>query len=413
MTIDSKDKQRRIKFNMGVCNSRDTIPSLEANVDEQKVTKVPLDDDIRDVKKPSLIISIAPEDQRVPESLSANWQIRHSRNGSGTGPLVATSRERIGIQPNDSPDNEGNSLLLVPRQSVLKSITRYGTGSEITAQGSAESELYSKKSCVRFIEGDIAVQDLEESKRMNKISSKCDEVLKGLKELKPELIREIHGHYDPSIPITGPWFHNITQSTYSGQCRSMTPHGWGRLITKKGEVIDAYFQNGMIMYFAQIIFSDGTWYKGGFDKKLKNGPGKYVDKFGLSTKCTWVNGEAAGPTIIKDQNNRVLFEGTILKGMREGPGIFYDRVNRFEYRGNFLNDQFQGYGRKEYENGIVYEGNFTAGLETGEGEIRLIDGRIYKGPFASGKPHGAGILITDYGVVRPIRYHNGQLIRQI
>ncbi len=392
---------------MGVCNSKDTMPSLELESGEEIVASL-VNDKIKDTKKPSLIISSIPEDQGNPKvQVQQDAASPKGGNFSSTG---LSGREKNGHQHTESPDGDASGLLLVPRQSVLKTITRYGTGSDVTAQGSAEGEFYSKKSCVRFIEGDVLVQDLEESKKMNKISSKSEEVLKKLKELNPEEIKEIAELYDSTIPVTGPWFHSITQSTYSGQCRNMTPHGWGRLVTKKGEVIDAFFQNGMITRFAQIVFSDGTWYRGGFDKKLKNGPGIYVDSFGLSTECTWINGEAAGYTIIKDSKNRILFEGTIEKGMRQRFGRLYDRGNKFEYRGNFLNNQFHGQGRKEYENGVVYEGNFVSGVESGEGQIIFIDGRKYKGNFSQGKPHGIGILTTDYGDTRSVTYKLGQLI---
>lgn len=384
------------------------MPSLEAESIEGQIAPIASPEQIKDNKKPSVIISSAPED---PKDREMQFELIGSKQASILGNTGPQSREKSGIQQFESPENEGSTLLLVPRQSVLKSITRYGTGSDATAQGSAETELYSKKSFVRFIEGDVAMQDLEESKRMNKVSSKCEEVLRDLKELKPEEISEIRELYDPSVEVSGPWIHSMTQSTYVGQCRSMTPHGWGRLITRKGEVIDAFFQNGVITRYAQIVFADGTWYRGGFDKKLKNGLGTYVDKFGLSTECSWVNGEAAGPTIIRDRKGRILFEGSIERGMRERSGRFYDRVNKFEYKGNFLNDQFQGHGRKQYENGVVYEGNFTEGIESGEGEITFVDGRRYIGTFVLGKPHGSGSLITDYGEVRLVKYANGQLVR--
>ena len=58
-----------------------------------------------------------------------------------------------------------------------------------------------------------------------------------------------------------------------------------------------------------------------------------------------------------------------------------------------------GFGRKEYSNGVIYEGNFVNGIPEGQGTIYYTDGSVYKGEVRMSEPWGKGKLTYADGTV--------------
>lgn len=230
-----------------------------------------------------------------------------------------------------------------------------------------------------------------------------------LKALKPEDIFEVEDCYDPSVPTTGPWLDPKTKSTYFGQCQNKQPHGWGRLVTQTGEVIDGFFMNGIPDVYVRVVYLDGSMYQGCIRNLKKNGLGVFVDSSGHSTASKWVDDQADDMTIVKGLDDQIIFQGTIKQGMRDGEGFFKDYIHGYEYKGRFSLNLYNGYGVKIYTNGQVYKGNFVDGLEDGNGTLTFNDGRVFSGQFFKGVPHGTGDLTSDEGKTRSVTYHHGKL----
>lgn len=269
------------------------------------------------------------------------------------------------------------------------------------------SDANSEGTVVRFIEGDVSISNLRPTSKMNPIHQKVLERLELLGDLDPSSISNISDVYDPKIPLEGPFKHVGLRTTYFGQVDHECPHGWGRLVTHRGEVIDGFFERGEISRFSRIISRDGSYYEGGLRNKLKNGRGTFTDKHGISTRSDWVDGKANGKTIITDSSSKVIFSGNVFNGYREGNASYYDKTQKFTYNGNFVRDSFHGLGKKTYENGRVYEGEFYQGKEHGKGELVFVDGRKYVGSFDRGSPHGEGVLMDEMGESKPVFFNHG------
>lgn len=135
----------------------------------------------------------------------------------------------------------------------------------------------------RFDSQNAAIEGLEQHESMNIIHYVIQRIIDRLDDINPCMINEIKNDYDPAVPVTGPWLVPAYQATYTGQCMNDKAHGWGRLITKGGEVVDGFFKNGMISKYVRVIYKDGSMYQGGVVNRRKNGNGVYMDKTGITT----------------------------------------------------------------------------------------------------------------------------------
>ena len=145
---------------------------------------------------------------------------KHKRNTSINPPSETIETNALTVPP--------------PRQGVLKTISRFITGSDNKSQCSLEDlglALTSKRG-VRFSNDNLSMVNLKSGFSMNRMDPLVEQVIEGLPELDPTKIPELSDIYDPSIQIQGPLTHPRNQQTYMGQVRNEVADGWGRLVTK-------------------------------------------------------------------------------------------------------------------------------------------------------------------------------------
>lgn len=118
----------------------------------------------------------------------------------------------------------------------------------------------------------------------------------------------------------------------------------------------------MMKFTGKGIFTypDGKTYEGDFVEDLPDGVGL----------MTYANCDT--------------YDGHWVAGKMQGHGTyrFYDynrdRLNGF-YEGFFVNSQFNGWGKREYQNKAIYCGNWAEGKRSGEGQILFATGESYSG----------------------------------
>lgn len=113
---------------------------------------------------------------------------------------------------------------------------------------------------------------------------------------------------------------------------------------------------------ADIVFRDGTHYKGSVSNNTFNGQGEitYID--GSSYKGNWVSDQKTG-------------RGT------------FTYTNNTKYDGYFLNNQYEGEGKFYYANGDVYDGSWKANKRHGYGKYTYANGDIFKGNWVNDNKH--------------------------
>ena len=215
---------------------------------------------------------------------------------------------------------------------------------------------------------------------------------------------EMPDEYDPSLPESGPWLVHPYKATYFGQTENDLPHGYGRLVTSKGAVMEGYFKEGELTGYARIFEQSGQSYIGGFKNKRKHGQGTFIDKRGQVINAQWEQGVTNGPVEVFDAVGRLIFKGTTVLGKRSGFGVEWNPYERYRYEGDFENDKFHGKGSKIYDDGRAYTGGFKHGLEHGDGLLVKVDGRILKGKFEYGYPRGEIVLINENQEEKKVRY---------
>lgn len=188
-------------------------------------------------------------------------------------------------------------------------------------------------------------------------------------------------------------------STYQGQMQKGVPHGFGRLVTADGSLMEGFFSEGNPDGFIRRITSPhAAVYEGEFKVGLANGKGMQIDERDIVTECSnWVNGQPSGQTVIKNSQGKVIFQGNLSNDKKSGDCVWYDEKEKATITGNFQEDRIHGKGKKVYDSGQIYEGEFSKGLEQGNGSLTFVDGRKFVGPFSNGKANGAGTLFTDSG----------------
>lgn len=189
-----------------------------------------------------------------------------------------------------------------------------------------------------------------------------------------------------------------TGNTYNGHVVRFVPHGWGTLITTKGEVLEGLFYNGKPARHLRLITQDGNDYEGDVANMGRNGTGTLYRPDGVSVSCNrWVNNIPMLPVEERDGAGRLLF-----RGQRNTKGL-YDGNCTVGYRdysveGNYVDGRVTGVCKKVYNDGRVYEGTLNKDLvEEGNGSLLFVDGRQFKGPFVRGLPNGKGTFISDSG----------------
>jgi hypothetical protein len=283
---------------------------------------------------------------------------------------------------------------LEPMSTTLKEIKLFGGEVKSTASS------MNRSTSNNFIFENLQ-EPMTKTDKMNNLHPRVLQSIEKYPQPDPSLLHELDGLYSPLFAAEGPLEHRELRFTFFGQMKDIKAHGWGKIITKRGALIEGFFREGILEHYARIFDVNGTVYFGGFKDRVKHGHGTFIDKAEQKTEGKWVFGKADGPVSVTNKNGVCIFKGTVINGAREGLGTFVNTALLYTYVGTFSKDLYEGQGKKTYQNGRMYEGEFYQGQEHGNGALHLIDGRVFHGRFEKGHPKGDGILITDQGVSKP------------
>src|SRR5262249_20377257 len=115
----------------------------------------------------------------------------------------------------------------------------------------------------------------------------------------------------------------------------------------------------------ELMFADGSIYRGAMRGAVLHGKGEYVSK-------------------------SYKYDGEWNDGLKQGEGP-YVWENGDRYVGHFSADRPDGKGKYQFANGDAYEGEVQSGVISGRGAYTSKNGDVFEGSFVGGKPHGVGV----------------------
>lgn len=237
---------------------------------------------------------------------------------------------------------------------------------------------------------------------------------KAFKAVKSMIKREAHhfGEYGPA-QNKKTVKHRTTGRSFEGYVNQKDePHGWGILVTEKGEVIEGHFENGIPTKHLRYFTSEGCISDGDMTyPELKlHGSGSMSKADGFKVTCNkWEKGVPVGEIIETDPQGKKVFQGFKTNGLKHGECEIVHA--NFSLKGNFKDDVPEGNMQKFYTDGKMYVGKVNKdSQEDGEGTLTFVDGRKFSGPFSKGLANGAGIFTTDTGKALPQTWKNGQRV---
>ncbi len=232
---------------------------------------------------------------------------------------------------------------------------------------------------------------------------------------------------------------------YSGELSYDSPKGRGTF-TKHGVIMRGYWENLSLTddEAAEIIYPDGSVFKGFTYKNMPNGRGVLQHKDGYAYTGMFENGlkHGAGKLVLMDEQavaysyeggwyqdekkgdncrefvkDTYEYEGSFNLGKMHGQGKLTDFKNKFVYEGEFMWGKYHGSGSIEFFDAedvpfLRYKGMFNAGMKEGFGVCEYPDGSAYDGEWKADKRHGEGILVDSSGNESSVRYDEGELISQ-
>ncbi|CAD8125759.1 unnamed protein product [Paramecium sonneborni] len=175
----------------------------------------------------------------------------------------------------------------------------------------------------------------------------------------------------------------------------------GLIITEnylfEGETQDDKFQNGVLVFSDQRIFSGkfiqgelndekGEYlsntekYFGGFRNSRKHGIGIYENKK-IKYEGNFVEDIICGQGSLMEKENRQIQEGQFKDGLLDGKGVYIRSLEDY-YVGYFKQGKEHGQGTLKKE-GVIYQGNFIQGKLDGWVQMTQ-DRKIYKCFFQQG-----------------------------
>ncbi|XP_050670026.1 radial spoke head 10 homolog B-like isoform X2 [Leptidea sinapis] len=229
--------------------------------------------------------------------------------------------------------------------------------------------------------------------------------------------------------------HFRNGNVYEGGISMKCMHGEGRFRWADGTVYLGQFKDNQIHGKGIIQWKDDTWYEGYFVGSLRHGRGLYVDsRKQRSYTGEWLCGTKHGQGAIYYSGTfKNSYDGDWVNNVRHGFGSreycavsgykgeweYYTREgkglmiwpNHDFYRGGWKNDVMSGFGiyiwEACYNNSmsvpslIAYNGNWEKGQRHGYGVLNLGFGlgSYYKGEFRKDKKDGAGMIVTNNGLI--------------
>ena len=164
----------------------------------------------------------------------------------------------------------------------------------------------------------------------------------------------------------------LSYGVYTGYLERGIPDGYGELIYPNGSSYKGTFDGGSIHGQGIFTWPDGSYYEGDYKYGYFHGKGTY------------------------HYSNGATYVGDWVKGNREGQGT-YTSPDGFKHTGTWKADQYHGYGEAKYADGGSYKGNFENGLRHGEGTYRSSDGMVYTGNWENHTYNGKGKMTWSDG----------------
>ncbi|CAI2375817.1 unnamed protein product [Moneuplotes crassus] len=156
----------------------------------------------------------------------------------------------------------------------------------------------------------------------------------------------------------------------------------------------------------RIIYHNGTFHHGMWDRNLPNGTGLKVFTDGDVYFGEFVNGkmEGYGEYFTSDGKH---YEGEFVRNVYEGEGT-EEWDDGTVYKGGWKAGKKHGNGKLDLANGCSYEGGFKNGLFEGKGTYKYEDGKKYKGDYLKNKRHGYGVFTWPNGKIYEGHWVNGK-----
>jgi len=165
----------------------------------------------------------------------------------------------------------------------------------------------------------------------------------------------------------------------------------------------------------EMLFADGTLYRGNFEKNRRHGHGHYRNSDGTPIFTgPWKNDEpgTGNADILYPSGHR--YKGQVCDGCRDGKGSLWlenpDGAT-FLYCGMWEADEMHGRGELHGSDG-VYRGQFMNGVREGKGRFEYLKEphSYYEGSWEEDQPHGIGTFVNEQGEYVDREFHEGELV---
>lgn len=193
---------------------------------------------------------------------------------------------------------------------------------------------------------------------------------------------------EEAIEVNGPtiFINKPLSYSFKGYYKSNKPNGYG-ILKEQGRLIEGEWKGRNMKGIGEEVFSDETFYRGEFDKGLKNGIGIY----------RWPDG--------------TIYQGEWKENKMKGYGcIIYldDRI----YEGEIDNGEMHGFGRFTWPDKKFYIGEYENNIKSGFGIFvwNLQYMEAYVGFWVKGKPEGPGAQIKGQAI-KYGQWKNGKKIK--
>jgi hypothetical protein len=167
----------------------------------------------------------------------------------------------------------------------------------------------------------------------------------------------VEGDCENGVGIFKQYIGDQLISTYKGHFQNSQWDGFGKLITKKGDIYEGEWSEGRLHGKGTLIKADGTVETGQFTNGTLSEADKRVvpQSECLEGNCNTGQGKSRG------------YKGHV-------------------YQGTFVKGALTGFGTITYPNGDRYEGACDRGLPSGDGSMYRRNGRVETGIWDMGRP---------------------------
>ncbi|MCQ8260872.1 hypothetical protein NF418_05155 [Streptococcus suis] len=202
-------------------------------------------------------------------------------------------------------------------------------------------------------------------------------------------------------------------SVYKGHFDRGLRSGRGKMKWASGECYEGGYLNDKLHGQGKYTWSDGRVYEGEFLNGKLHGQGKYIWSDGRVYEGEFLSGSRAGQGTLV-WSNGAKYEGSWQDGKRHGQGTM-TYADGGSYTGNWQNDKRHGHGTMKWANGNYYEGEWLVDQRTGRGTLKWPNGARYEGGWQDGKRHGHGEMTyadgKTYKGLWKDGMHYGQLVQ--